>query len=343
MCYAALARRSRTHVFGRRRFITTSRSPVPKANFTPCTNQCCGRGSTFSARRTLGALLISAADYVQASRWRRVLIAEVAPLYANYDVLVTAGPGPAPRLESWRTINFWQRPSLTTPFHVLGPTLAQCIGFTEDGLPLSMQIVGRPFDKATVLRVAHAYEGATPWRTRRPRLAPDAAVSNTLPPIPEPAPSEINAVRCGEIAATCRRAGLTLNERQFQQLCRPLVVAGSAVPSRSRALASVRPVRPTGHESCSARMRSLDLDEWSGASRYGDSHRPHRLASPARIRRPSAVSVAGRHVESRAPSRLGTQCRRRAGEVDPSSCHPSGYIDAHAWASSTYESLEFPV
>ena len=43
-------------------------------------------------------------------------------------------------------------------------------GFTADGLPLGMQIAGRPFDEATVLRAAHAYEGATPWRNRRPKL-----------------------------------------------------------------------------------------------------------------------------------------------------------------------------
>ena len=170
--------------------------------------------------RTLGALLISAADYVQASRWRRALIAEMGPLYAQYDVLVTAAPGPAPRLESWRTISFWQKPSLTTPFNVLGgPALAQCIGYTQDGLPLSMQVVGRPFDDATVLRVAHAYEAATPWRARRPALEPDAEVSTELPPIPDPAQSEISAARCDEIAAGCRRAGLTLSERHFQQLC----------------------------------------------------------------------------------------------------------------------------
>ena len=170
--------------------------------------------------RTLGALLISAADYVQASRWRRALVAETAPLYAKYDVLVTAAPGPAPRLESWRTIGFWQKPSLTTPFNVLGgPALAQCIGYTLDGLPLSMQVVGRPFDDATVLRVAHAYEAATPWRARRPALEPDAEVSTELPPIPDPAQSEISAARCDEIAAACRRAGLTLSERHFQQLC----------------------------------------------------------------------------------------------------------------------------
>ena len=170
--------------------------------------------------RTLGALLISAADYVQASRWRRVLIAEMAPLYAKYDVLVTAAPGPAPRLESWRTISFWQKPSLTTPFNVTGgPALAQCIGYTPDGLPLSMQIVGRPFDDATVLRVAHAYESATSWRARRPVLESNAAVSTALPPIPDPAQPEIGATRRDEIAAACRRAGLTLNERHFQQLC----------------------------------------------------------------------------------------------------------------------------
>jgi aspartyl-tRNA(Asn)/glutamyl-tRNA(Gln) amidotransferase subunit A len=170
--------------------------------------------------RTLGALLISAADYVQASRWRRVLIAEMVPLYTKYDVLVTAAPGPAARLESWRTINFWQKASLTTPFNVLGgPALAQCIGYTPDGLPLSMQIVGRPFDDATVLRVAHAYEAATPWRARRPALEANAIVSTELPPIPDPAQPEISSARCDEIATTCRRAGLTLNERHFQQLC----------------------------------------------------------------------------------------------------------------------------
>ncbi|MEJ0015925.1 MAG: amidase [Acetobacteraceae bacterium] len=170
--------------------------------------------------RALGALLISGTDYVQASRWRRVLVAEMAPVYAKYDVLVTAGPGPAPRFETWRTINFWQKASLTTPFNVTGgPALAQCIGYTPDGLPLSMQIAGRPFDDATVLRVAHAYEAATPWRARRPVLEANAVFSTSLPPVPDPAEPEIGAARRDEIAATCRRAGLTLSERHFQQLC----------------------------------------------------------------------------------------------------------------------------
>jgi aspartyl-tRNA(Asn)/glutamyl-tRNA(Gln) amidotransferase subunit A len=170
--------------------------------------------------RSLGALMITGVDYVQASRWRRGMIAEMAPTYAKYDVLLTAGPGPASRFETWRTIDFWQKGSVTTPFNVLGgPALAQCIGFSPEGLPLSMQIVGRPFDDATVLRVAHAYEAATPWRARRPLLDPEAAYSTTLPPVPEPAQANISQARRDEIAAICRRAGLTLNERHFEQLC----------------------------------------------------------------------------------------------------------------------------
>ena len=169
--------------------------------------------------RALGALLISGSDYVQASRQRRVMIAEMAPLYERYDVLVTAGPGPAARLDAWRTINFWQRNSVTTPFNVTGgPALVQCIGFTDDGLPLSMQVVGRPFADATVLRVAKAYEDATPWRHRRPVLE-EGAVPLDSPPVPPPAKGEISQVRRDEIAMLCERRGLTVPEEHFEQLC----------------------------------------------------------------------------------------------------------------------------
>ena len=187
--------------------------------------------------RSLGALLFSGTDYVQASRERRAMITEMAPLYQRYDLLLCLGPGPAPRLDNHQTINFWRRASLTTPFNVLGgPALAQCIGFTPDGLPLSMQIVGRPFDEATVLRAAHAYEGATSWRARRPVLDPNATFSKALPPLPDPAKAEISQVERDRIAAICRRAGLTLNERHFEQLCAtaPYIEAMTGRLNRSR-------------------------------------------------------------------------------------------------------------
>jgi aspartyl-tRNA(Asn)/glutamyl-tRNA(Gln) amidotransferase subunit A len=189
--------------------------------------------------RVLPAVLISGRDYVQAQRERRRMLAEMAPVYANYDVLVTATAGaPAPALGNWRTIDFWRRPSLTTPFNVTGgPALAECIGFSNGGLPLSMQIVGRPFDDATVLRVAHAYEAATPWRAKRPQLDPDATFSAALPPIPDPQPLDIDAATRDKIDVACRAAGLTLTERQSAMVCAaaPYVIAMTGRLYRDRA------------------------------------------------------------------------------------------------------------
>ena len=187
--------------------------------------------------RSLGALLFSASDYVQASRERRAMIAEMAPVYRKFDFLVTLAPGPAPLLDGHQTINFWRRASLTTPFNVLGgPAVAQCIGFSPQGMPLSMQIVGRPFDEAGVLRAAYAYETATGWGKRRPVLDPNAVFSAALPPIPPPAKAEIGQAERDRVADICRRSGLTLNERHFEQLCAtaPYIEAMTARLNRTR-------------------------------------------------------------------------------------------------------------
>jgi aspartyl-tRNA(Asn)/glutamyl-tRNA(Gln) amidotransferase subunit A len=130
-------------------------------------------------------------------------------------------PGIAPRLDAWKPIHFWSKhSSLTTAFNVSGgPALVQCIGF-EGGLPIAMQIAGRPFDDATVLRVADAYERATPWRATRPALDPNAAFSTALPPVPEPEPLTLPQAEQDELMLLCRRAGITrLNDRAFRHLC----------------------------------------------------------------------------------------------------------------------------
>ncbi len=168
--------------------------------------------------RSLAAALMTAEDYVNAGRERRAMIAEMAPLYARYDAFVTAGPGPAAPFDAWRTIQFWQKASLTTPWNVLGgPSLAQCIGFTAEGLPLSMMVQGAPHADAMVLRIGDAYERATGWRGRRPALDP-AAAAPPLPPVPDPASAEVSAAERALIAETARRAGLTLAERPFELL-----------------------------------------------------------------------------------------------------------------------------
>jgi len=60
---------------------------------------------------------------------------------------------------------------LTRPFNLLGfPAVSVPCGFTDAGLPIGLQIVGRPFAEPKVLRLARAYEAATDWGSRRPAL-----------------------------------------------------------------------------------------------------------------------------------------------------------------------------
>jgi aspartyl-tRNA(Asn)/glutamyl-tRNA(Gln) amidotransferase subunit A len=170
--------------------------------------------------RVLPACLLTARDYLNSQRERRVAIAEMEPIYAAHDVIACIGPGPAPRLEAWRTIQFWQNGSITAPFNVTGgPALVQCIGYTASGLPLSMQLAGRPFDEQTVLRAGDAYERATPWRDRRPWLDPKAAFSSVLPPVPAPPTIDCTQAEQDVVALAARRAGLSLDERQFAMVC----------------------------------------------------------------------------------------------------------------------------
>jgi aspartyl-tRNA(Asn)/glutamyl-tRNA(Gln) amidotransferase subunit A len=170
--------------------------------------------------RALPAVLYSGTDYVQAQRERRLMLAEMAPIYEKFDLLVApSAAGPAPRLGTWRTISFWQNSSLTTPFNVTaGPALAQCMGFTPAGLPLSLQLVGRPFDEATVLRAAHAYEMATNWRRRRPGVDPGATFSTEPPPPIRPEPANDPEIR-DIVMAACRRAELSLTDSQIDMIC----------------------------------------------------------------------------------------------------------------------------
>jgi aspartyl-tRNA(Asn)/glutamyl-tRNA(Gln) amidotransferase subunit A len=135
--------------------------------------------------QTLAGCLFEATDYVQAQRERRLMLAEMEPLYRKHDVLVTSGSGPAPRFDQFSVLNSWIRPNIYNVFNVTGgPCIAVCIGFTPGGLPLSMQVGGRPFDDATVLRAAYAYEQATGWRRSRPKLAPHAPrVEVSVPPV----------------------------------------------------------------------------------------------------------------------------------------------------------------
>ena len=102
-----------------------------------------------------------------------------------------------------------------TPSNVTaGPALELCNGFSKTGLPLGMQVIGKPFDEATVLCAGHAYEQATQWRTRRPQLTPGAPQPAVSPKGNEPDGNNIDAKTRTLALDMAARAGLKLNEYQ---------------------------------------------------------------------------------------------------------------------------------
>jgi aspartyl-tRNA(Asn)/glutamyl-tRNA(Gln) amidotransferase subunit A len=125
-------------------------------------------------------VLVSGVHYVRAQQVRQLVRREVDTALAKRDVLLApATPIPAPVLGENETqlgdgksdvrsalIRF------TRPFNVSGhPACSVPCGFTAGGLPIGLQLVGRAFDEATVLRVADAYQRVTDWHTRKPPLA----------------------------------------------------------------------------------------------------------------------------------------------------------------------------
>jgi len=105
-------------------------------------------------------------------RMRTDLARAMQAVMATVDVVMLPTAEPAGKLEPIPPSSLFSRSSFTTPFNVGGnPALSVCSGFAENGLPFSLQITGKLFDDATVLRVGDAYEKATPWRKKRPALA----------------------------------------------------------------------------------------------------------------------------------------------------------------------------
>jgi aspartyl-tRNA(Asn)/glutamyl-tRNA(Gln) amidotransferase subunit A len=125
--------------------------------------------------RLLAALAIPAVQYVDGQRVRRLIAQGFSEALRQVDVLVTPTTAiPAPPAAGFRDPRLLTR--FTAPINLTGlPACAVPCGFSTEGLPLSIQIIGRAFDEATVLRFAWAYEQATEWHRRRPPLAAEAS------------------------------------------------------------------------------------------------------------------------------------------------------------------------
>jgi Asp-tRNA(Asn)/Glu-tRNA(Gln) amidotransferase A subunit family amidase len=121
---------------------------------------------------------VTAGHYLQAQRLRALLADAMARVFRDVDLLLTptlamtAPPIGARQVEGvGGPVDVRAAMTLfTRPFNLTGlPALSMPCGF-HDGLPIGLQLVGRPFEEATVLRAAQAYESATEWHLRRPPL-----------------------------------------------------------------------------------------------------------------------------------------------------------------------------
>ena len=121
--------------------------------------------------RIIAGGLVRAEEYIQAQRLRTDLARAMQAVMATVDLLMLPTSEPAGKLEPVAPSSLFTKVSFMTPFNVGGnPALSVCSGFNQAGLPFSLQIAGRLFDDATVLRAGDAYEKATSWRDRRPSL-----------------------------------------------------------------------------------------------------------------------------------------------------------------------------
>ena len=130
-------------------------------------------------RRLETGFFISAPTYLQAQRVRELFGRKLSAVYQRADLIaMPTVPVPAPVIgEAAVTVNGTEVPvrdtlaRLTRIFNINGlPAISAPCGFTDAGLPIGLQLAGRPFEDALVLRAAHAYQGVTRWHAARPAL-----------------------------------------------------------------------------------------------------------------------------------------------------------------------------
>jgi aspartyl-tRNA(Asn)/glutamyl-tRNA(Gln) amidotransferase subunit A len=118
--------------------------------------------------------------YLEAMRWRGpALVAHLAAVAGIDAVLAPAAPVPAPTIAESDVGNspdaeavIQRLTRFTRPVNYLGlPSLSIPCGFTRGGLPVGMQLIGRSFDEAMLLRIGAAFQRATDFHARAPASA----------------------------------------------------------------------------------------------------------------------------------------------------------------------------
>jgi aspartyl-tRNA(Asn)/glutamyl-tRNA(Gln) amidotransferase subunit A len=161
-------------------------------------------GPSLADKLAAGAC-ITAAEYLRAQRWRRLLVEALDLVFVRCDVLLSAAVAtPAPLLADNQSVADAVTRSSMSPFSMSGhPALSVPAGFSDAGLPLALQLAAPHFADAHLLAVAHAYERATGWSTRRPVIGAAPMIDQPLP-APPPLASDHAAAMF-----VAKRAGIT--------------------------------------------------------------------------------------------------------------------------------------
>jgi len=136
-----------------------------------------GFGAEVKRRIMLGTYALSAgyydAYYLKAQKVRTLIRREFDQAFEKYDAIVTPTSPTVPFKIGEKTddpLQMYLSDVCTLPINIAGvPAISIPAGFA-DGLPVGMQIIGKPFGEETILRVAYAYEQATEWHKRKARI-----------------------------------------------------------------------------------------------------------------------------------------------------------------------------
>ena len=136
-----------------------------------------GFGAEVKRRIMLGTYALSAgyydAWYLKAQKVRTLIRQEFDQAFEKFDALVTPTSPTAPFKIGEKTddpLQMYLSDVCTLPINIAGlPAISIPAGFA-DGLPIGMQIIGKPFSEETLLKIAYAYQQATEWHKRRPQI-----------------------------------------------------------------------------------------------------------------------------------------------------------------------------